>query len=141
VPAQNSNASIGELQRGLKEHLPDYMVPTAWVFIDEIPLTPNGKVDRRALPDPGKARLDTGQSFVAPRTLVEEVLAAIWKQVLGADRIGKDSNFFWLGGHSLLATRIISRIRESFQVELPLRSLFESPTLSELSERIEAKMR
>jgi amino acid adenylation domain-containing protein len=141
VPAQNSTASIAELQRGLKEHLPEYMTPTAWVLLDEIPLTPNGKVDRRALPDPGKARLDTGQSFVAPQTLIEEVLAAIWKQVLGVERIGKDDNFFWLGGHSLLATRIISRVRESFQVELPLRSLFESPTLSEFSERIAAKMR
>jgi non-ribosomal peptide synthetase component F/acyl carrier protein len=141
VPAQQTSLSLSALQKSLREQLPDYMIPTGWVVLDEIPLTPNGKVDRAALPQPGRTRLDTGQSFVAPPTLIEEALAAIWRQVLNLDQINTDDNFFWLGGHSLLATRIISRIRESFQVELPVRSLFESPTLAELSHQIEAVMR
>ena len=138
---QQGSLSLSELQRSLREQLPDYMMPTGWVLLDEIPLTPNGKVDRAALPEPGRMRLDTGQSFVAPPSLIEEALAAIWRQVLNLDQINTDDNFFWLGGHSLLATRIVARIRDSFQIELPLRSLFESPTLSELSQRIEHSMR
>jgi amino acid adenylation domain-containing protein len=141
VPAEQASLSLSALQKSLRDELPDYMIPTGWVVLDEIPLTPNGKVDRAALPKPGKTRLDTGQSFVAPPTLIEEALAAIWRQVLNVDQINTGDNFFWLGGHSLLATRIISRIRESFQVELPVRSLFESPTLAELSSQIESAMR
>ncbi|HEY2963721.1 MAG TPA: amino acid adenylation domain-containing protein, partial [Pyrinomonadaceae bacterium] len=138
---QQASLSLSALQRSLREQLPDYMMPTGWVLIDEIPLTPNGKVDRAALPEPGRTRVDTGQSFVAPPTLIEEALAAIWRQVLNLDQINSNDNFFWLGGHSLLATRIVSRIRESFQIELPVRSLFESPTLMEMSQRIESVMR
>ena len=141
VAEQQASLSLSALQKSLREQLPDYMMPTGWVLLDEIPLTANGKVDRAELPEPGRTRLDTGQSFVAPPTLIEEVLAAIWRRVLDLDQVDSDDNFFWLGGHSLLATRIISRIRESFQVELPVRSLFESPTLAELSQRIEAVMR
>ena len=137
----DTGLSLSALQKSLSEQIPDYMMPTGWVLLDEIPLTPNGKVDRAALPEPGRMRLDTGQSFVAPPTLIEEVLAAIWRQVLRVDRVQTSDNFFWLGGHSLLATRIISRIRENFQVELPVRSLFEAPTLAELSHRIESAMR
>jgi amino acid adenylation domain-containing protein len=129
------------LRRHLRERLPEYMVPTSWVLLEQLPLTANGKVDRKALPEPGRARLDTGQSFVAPQTLIEEVLAAIWKEVLRLDVVGRSDNFFWLGGHSLLATQIVSRVRERFQVDLPLRSIFELPTLMELSERIESMMR
>jgi amino acid adenylation domain-containing protein len=141
VPEQQANLSLSSLQKSLREQLPDYMMPTGWVVLDEIPLTPSGKVDRAALPDPGRTRRDTGQSFVAPPTMIEEALAAIWRQVLDLDHVQNDDNFFWLGGHSLLATQIISRIRESFQVELPVRSIFESPKLSELSERIESTMK
>ena len=139
--SQRASLPIDDLRRHLRERLPEYMVPTNWVLLDQLPLTPNGKVDRKALPEPGRARLDTGQSFVAPQTLIEEVLAAIWKEVLRLDVVGRDDNFFWLGGHSLLATQIVSRVRESFHVDLPLRSIFESPTLVELSERIESTMR
>ena len=138
---QAASLPIADLRHYLRERLPEYMVPTNWVLLDQLPLTPNGKVDRKALPDPGRARVDTGQSFVAPQTLIEEVLAAIWKEVLRLDVVGRDDNFFWLGGHSLLATRIVSRVRESFQVDLPLRSIFESPTLVELAERIDSAMR
>jgi amino acid adenylation domain-containing protein len=138
---QPASLPIADLRSYLRDRLPDYMVPSNWVLLDQLPLTPNGKVDRQALPEPGRARLDTGQSLVVPQTLIEEVLATIWKQVLRLDLIGRDDNFFWLGGHSLLATQIVSRVRESFHVDLPVRSIFESPTLVELSERIEATMR
>jgi amino acid adenylation domain-containing protein len=141
VAAKRTSISLSALQKTLIEQVPDYMMPAGWMLLDEIPLTPSGKVDRAALPQPGRIRIDTGQSFVAPPTLIEEVLAAIWRQVLNLDSIETGDNFFWLGGHSLLATRIISRIRESFQVELPVRALFESPTLAELSSRIESAMR
>ncbi|HSD47816.1 MAG TPA: condensation domain-containing protein, partial [Pyrinomonadaceae bacterium] len=141
VAEQQTSLSLSALQKSLRDQLPDYAIPTGWVLLDGIPLTPSGKVDRAALPAPGRTRLDTGQSFVAPPTLIEETLAAIWRQVLNVDRIQSDDNFFWLGGHSLLATRIISRIRETFHVELPVRSLFESPTLAELSHNIESSMR
>jgi amino acid adenylation domain-containing protein len=140
VAERQAGLSLTALQKSLRELLPDYMIPTGWVLLDQMPLTPNGKVDRAALPEPGRTRLDTGQSFVAPPTIIEEALAAIWRQVLDLRQVGSDDNFFWLGGHSLLATQIMSRIRESFQVELPVRSLFESPTLAELSKRIEAAM-
>jgi amino acid adenylation domain-containing protein len=141
VPQEQATLSLSELQRGLREQLPDYMMPAGWVLLDQIPLTPNGKVDRAALPKPASTRSETGQGFVAPPTLIQEALAAIWRQVLNLDRVNTGDNFFWLGGHSLLATRIISRIRETFQVELPVRSLFESPTVLEMSQRIESAMR
>ncbi|HEX6283472.1 MAG TPA: condensation domain-containing protein, partial [Pyrinomonadaceae bacterium] len=141
VAAQQGALALTELQNSLREQLPDYMMPAGWVLLDEIPLTPNGKVDRAALPAPGRTRHDTGQSFAAPATLIEEALAAIWRQVLDLDDVNNDDNFFWLGGHSLLATRIIARIRERFRIELPVRSVFESPTLAELSNRIESEMR
>ena len=133
-------ALFQNLRGFLLERLPDYMIPAAWVRLDELPLTPHRKLDRKALPDPGEPTSGGGESFVAPRTMIEEVLAAIWRQVLSLERISRDAHFFMLGGHSLLAMQIISRIRESFQVEMPLRSLFETPVLSELAERIEALM-
>ncbi|MFL6284933.1 MAG: amino acid adenylation domain-containing protein [Pyrinomonadaceae bacterium] len=137
----HAGANAEELKGHLKERLPAYMAPGAWVFLDALPLTRNGKVDRKALPDPDITRRDSGEEFEPPRTQVEEVLASIWSQVLGAERVGRSDNFFALGGHSLLATRIISRVRESFRVELPVRSLFESPTLAKLAEQIRAATR
>ncbi|HEY0728058.1 MAG TPA: condensation domain-containing protein, partial [Pyrinomonadaceae bacterium] len=134
-------ASSEELKRYLQDRLPHFMVPSVWIRLDQIPLTPNGKVDRRALPDPDYARPDSASGFDAPRTQTEEILAGIWKRVLGVEGIGRNDNFFALGGYSLLATRIISRIRESFQVELPVRYLFEWPALADLAERIEETMR
>ncbi|MEH1861773.1 MAG: amino acid adenylation domain-containing protein [Nostoc sp.] len=121
----------------LQEKLPDYMLPSAFVLLDALPLTPNGKVARLALPAPDIARPYLEENFVAPRTLTEEILAAIWAEVLGLQQIGINDNFFELGGHSLLATQIISRIRSAFSIELPLRYLFEAPTIASLAQVIE----
>ena len=129
--------SGSELRSYLKERLPEYMVPSAFVMLEQWPLNPNGKVDRKALPAPEQQRPELDHSFVAPRTHTEERLAGIWCEVLRIRRIGIDDNFFELGGHSLLATQIISRIREVFEVEVPLRSLFEAPTVAGLAQRIE----
>jgi amino acid adenylation domain-containing protein len=133
VPNQETLPRISELRRFLQEKLPDYMVPSTFVFLDALPLTPNGKVDRRALPQPDSDRPDLEASFVEPRTPVEEMLADIWAKILKLERIGVHDNFFELGGHSLLATQVISRVRRIFQVDLPLRSLFDGPTVADLS--------
>ncbi len=125
------------LRSFLREKLPEYMIPSVFVVLEELPLTPNGKVDRRALPLPSGRPDDPGGSFVAPRTPTEEVLASIWESVLEAETIGIHDNFFALGGHSLLATRAVSRIQETFQMRMPLRALFETPTVYELAQRIE----
>jgi amino acid adenylation domain-containing protein len=113
--------------------LPPHMVPAAWVMLDEMPLTANGKVDRRVLPAPQWQR---SESAVAPRSGVEQQVAAIWHEVLGRDAFGVHDNFFHIGGHSLLATQVISRILRTFEVELPLRTLFEAPTIAGLAEAI-----
>jgi amino acid adenylation domain-containing protein len=137
VPNPEATASVGELRSFLKQQLPEYMIPSAFVMLEALPLTPNGKVDRRALPTPDTARPELEKPFVAPRTEVEERLAAIWSEVLGLEQVGVRDNFFELGGHSLLATQIVSRLREVFGMELPLRRLFESPTVAELAKSIE----
>jgi amino acid adenylation domain-containing protein len=141
VPYQEPAPAISDLRRFLKEQLPDYMVPSAFVALESLPLTPNGKVDRRALPAPDPTKLKLQDNFVYPRTPVEEVLAEIWASVLGRIRVGIFDNFFELGGHSLLATQVISRVRQTFQVELPLRSLFASPTVADLAPRLEEALR
>jgi len=141
VPNQEQVSTAKELRRFLKDKLPDFMMPSAFVLLDKLPRTPNGKVNRRALPVPDKARPDLEETFVAPRTPVEEVLVGIWAEVLGLDRVGVQDNFFELGGHSLLATQVISRVRDAFSVELSLYSLFEAPTITSLGERIEAARR
>jgi acyl carrier protein len=112
-------------------------VPSAFVLLDALPLTPNGKVDRQALPIPDRTTCKPKEVFVAPRTPVEEVLAGIWAAVLGLEQVGIHDNFFELGGHSLKATQVMSRLRHTFQVELPLRTLFEMPTIAGLAEAIE----
>ena len=129
--------SITMLRRALREKLPDYMIPAAFVVLDAMPLTPNGKVDRLALPAPDQSRPELENSFVAPRTPVEELLAEIWAEVLGLERVGIHDDFFDLGGHSLLATRVVSRIHKALQLEFPLRILFEAFTVAGLAERIE----
>ncbi|HSG39484.1 MAG TPA: amino acid adenylation domain-containing protein, partial [Thermoanaerobaculia bacterium] len=127
--------TAGELRAALRKNLPDYMVPSAFVLLDALPLNPNGKVDKPALPAPPRDRGD--EAYVAPRTALEETVAKLWAEVLGLDRVGLQDDFFALGGHSLLATQLISRIREQFSVELPLRDLFESPTVEALARAIE----
>jgi non-ribosomal peptide synthetase component F/acyl carrier protein len=124
-----------DLRAHLSAHLPDYMVPAAFVAMDVLPLTRNGKVDRRALPEPDPAT--AAAEYVAPRTPTEQALADIWAELLGAARVGADDGFFALGGHSLLATRVVTRVREAFGIDLPLRAVFESPTLSALAAAIE----
>jgi len=125
------------LRAFLQARLPDYMVPAAVVALDALPLTPNGKVDRQALPAPSLTRSDLDDDFVLPRTQIEEIVAQIWAGVLRLDRVGARDNFFALGGHSLLVTQVIARVQETFQVELPLRRMFESPTVAEQAEQIE----
>jgi amino acid adenylation domain-containing protein len=138
VPAKAAGGAeqtvIQELKSHLKKRLPDYMMPSFFVLLDALPLTPSGKVDRRALPAPEKY---DSESYVPPRTPTEELLAAIWAMVLGMESVGVEDNFFDLGGHSLLATRLVSRIREAFAVELPLRALFEYPNVATLATQIE----
>jgi amino acid adenylation domain-containing protein len=126
-----------ELRSFLQDRLPEYMVPTAFVFLDAIPLNANGKLDRRALPVPDASCFSRSNDFVAPSTPTEKVLATIWEQVLGLKQIGVNDNFFALGGHSLLVAQVISRVREAFGVELSLRSLFEEPTVAGLATQME----
>ncbi|MCA1568706.1 MAG: condensation domain-containing protein, partial [Acidobacteria bacterium] len=133
-------ATTGELRDLIKQKLPEYMIPSVFVMLDTLPLTPNGKVDRKQLPAPEQTRETLEEEFAAPRTAVEEMLAGIWSQVLGVGRIGVRDNLFELGGHSLLATQIISRVRETFHVEVPLRSLFGAPTVAGLARNVEAVM-
>jgi hypothetical protein len=133
-PDQPPGAS--DLRDFLKKKLPDYMLPSAFVPLQSLPLTPNGKVNRKALPAPDNERPDLARAFVAPRTALEEVLAQIWGDLLNLGRVGVHDNFFELGGHSLLATQAISRIREVFSPSLPMRALFESPTVAGLAESV-----
>ena len=125
--------SVGELRSFLKDRLPDYMTPSAFVFLDTLPLNPNGKVDRRALPPPSPARPELNTPFVASRTPIEETIAWIWSEVLSLDQVGIHENFFDLGGHSLAATRVVSRVIKNFHLELPLQSLFQAPTVAAMS--------
>ncbi|MFQ5853582.1 MAG: amino acid adenylation domain-containing protein, partial [Candidatus Binatia bacterium] len=136
VGNQDPAPTASELRGFLKEKLPDYTVPSSFVMLDSLPLTPNGKIDRRSLPAPDTARPELEGTFVAPRTAVEEKLARIWSEVLSVEQLGIYDNFFELGGHSLLATQVLSRVRNACHVELPLRTLFEKPTIGELAEVI-----
>jgi len=140
VPSQEQVLSTSELRRYLKQKLPDHMVPSAFVPLEALPLTPNDKVDRRALPAP-EFQPELQQSLVAPRTPIEEMLTSIWADVLRIELMGVHHNFFELGGHSLLATQVISRVRDTLAVELPLRSLFEAPTIAELASRVELELK
>src|SRR5262249_29132418 len=127
-----------KLRDFLKEKLPDYMIPGVYVFLDSLPRTASGKIDRRALPAPDGSRPELAEPYAAPRTPVEELLVNVWAEVLKLDKVGIHDNFFELGGHSLLATRVVSRMRQIFLIELPLRTLFETPTIAGLSDHIEA---
>ncbi|MGH9333665.1 MAG: amino acid adenylation domain-containing protein, partial [Vicinamibacteria bacterium] len=127
---------VPRLREYLGQRLPDYMVPSAFVLLSELPVSANGKLDRASLPSPESARPELASRYVAPRGPVEEGIASVWSEVLGVERIGVHDDFFELGGHSLLATQVVSRVRQAFQVEIPLRTLFESPTVAALSAKV-----
>jgi len=127
-----------ELRRFVAERLPDFMVPRQFVVLDGLPLTPNGKVDRGALPTPERQREDAGRDYVAPRTSVEQTIAAVWGEVLDIQPVGAHDNLFELGGDSLLAAHIAYRIRERLLVEVPVHEVLEHPTVATLATRLEA---
>jgi amino acid adenylation domain-containing protein len=137
----SADVETAGLRAYLSKSLPEYMVPSTFIVMKILPRTLSGKVDRRSLPTPGKTRDMIKGPFVAARTPIEEVLAGIWSDVLGIDRVGIHDNFFELGGHSLLATQVISRVRAAFQVDVPLRSLFETPTVEAIAQNVEAALK
>ena len=130
--------SVSALRALLSGKLPEYMIPSRFVLMDSLPLMATGKVDRRALPEVENARPKLDTLYVSPRTPAEEQLATIWAEVLSLDRVGIHDDFFDLGGHSLSATRIVSQVFKQFHLEIPLRSLFESPTIAEMAKAIVA---
>ncbi|AFW93812.1 nonribosomal peptide synthetase anabaenopeptin synthetase AptA2 [Anabaena sp. 90] len=134
---QKPEAIVTTLKNLLQENLPQYMIPGVFVVLDSLPLTPNGKVDRQNLPVCDRTRPDLEESFVAPRNPIEEKLAAIWADLLGYEQIGVNDNFFNLGGHSLIVAQILSRVRDSFQVELSFANIFANPTVAGLASVIQ----
>jgi amino acid adenylation domain-containing protein len=130
-------AEVAELRAHLRGRLPEYMIPAAFVMLDVLPLSPNGKVDRKALPETGAGQADARREYVEPRTPTEMALAQMWVEILRVERVGAEDNFFDLGGHSLLATRVITRVNEKYERKLPLRALFEKPTVAEFAALIE----
>jgi amino acid adenylation domain-containing protein len=141
IPAAGQGFNAAELRAWVKDRLPEYMVPVAMVEMERFPLSPNGKVDRSKLLAPEYTRPELGSEYQGARTPAEEIISAIWAEVLKLDQVGVHDNFFELGGHSLLATQVVSRIRQIFQVDLPLRTLFEAPTVSGLAEKTLALQR
>src|SRR6185436_14387479 len=125
--SNNGIPSTSDLRSFIRDKLPEYMMPSHFVLLDTLPRLPNGKLDRKALPAADYIQPEGEQDFVAPRTPTEELLADIWMQVLNVERVGVYDNFFDRGGHSLLATQLVSRVRETFRVEMPLRTLFTAP--------------
>jgi amino acid adenylation domain-containing protein len=132
--------STSNLRSYLNEKLPPYMVPTYFVIMDKLPITPNGKIDRRALPEPdyAEAMPDLVRAYVAPRNAIEKTVADIWRDLFKLERVGIHDDFFELGGHSLMATRVVARLRETFQVEIPLTAFFEEATVANVSQLIDA---
>ncbi|MFM7600210.1 MAG: non-ribosomal peptide synthetase, partial [Pseudanabaena sp.] len=135
VPIPGQEVAVTELRNFFKQKLPDYMVPNAFVSMESLPLSPNGKIARKELPAPDGTNLNQ-QNYVPPRNPTEQQIADVWAQVLNLEKVGIHDNFFELGGHSLLATQIIARLRKSFAVELSLRTFFEVPTIGDLGERV-----
>ena len=133
IPAGNAAPDSGELQKALGKQLPDYMVPSIFVELDAFPLLSNGKVDRKALPEPEWV---SEREYIAPRNDTEESLAAIWQDILDIDQVGIHDDFFALGGHSLIAIKLVARILEQMQVDVPLDKLFETPTVAALAESV-----
>ena len=140
-PGAEGEVGGESLRTSMRGSLPEYMVPSVFVQLPALPLTPNGKVDRKALPAPEGGGVEPGRAYAPPRTPTEEVVAALWAEVLGLERVGALDDFFELGGHSLLATRLISRLRDAFSVEVPLSALFEAPTVEGLARRVEEARR
>ena len=136
IPSASHAVIVSALRSHLQSKLPEYMVPSAFVLLAALPLTPNGKLDRKALPAPDASSFATKSAYMPPSTPTEVTLAAIWRAVLGLEQVSIHDSFFELGGHSLLATQVVSRIRQSFAVELPLRQLFETPTIASLAQCI-----
>jgi acyl carrier protein len=136
VAAQGEGPAPGELRSYAREHLPDYMRPSAFIMLDKFPMTPNGKLDSRALPLPGEAKVEPEQTYVAPRNSVEETVALTWSQLLGVERVGVNDNFFDLGGHSISAIQLLSRLNKAFDLELKLRAIYDTATLGELAAAI-----
>jgi acyl carrier protein len=137
VEEEGERTTTSQLRRQLQEVLPEYMVPSVFVSLASLPLTPNGKLDRRALPLPDQEGIFLHDEFVEPRDAVEEFLADIWKEVLGLERISVYDNFFEIGGHSLLATQLLTYVRQSLNIDIPLRDLFEKPTLADFAEHLQ----
>src|SRR6185437_6842446 len=135
VASGESAPEIESLRSHLQQHLPEYMVPAAYVCLEQLPLTANGKLDRRALPDPTDSAYGVHE-YEAPVGELEQTLAGIWQEVLQVERVGRADNFFALGGHSLLAIQLTSRVRECLGVELSLRELFERGTFEDLANRL-----
>jgi amino acid adenylation domain-containing protein/HAD superfamily phosphatase (TIGR01681 family) len=140
VASTQGRTTTSDLRVYLSQQLPAVMVPSAFVWLDQLPLTAHGKVDRRALPAPDWTQPEQIAAYVAPRTPVEEVLVGLWAEVLGVAAVGIHDDFFALGGHSLLAAQVMSRVRRTFQIELPLRRLFETPTVGGLAREIEVTL-
>ena len=141
VTEQLPAPTVTELYSFLKMRLPDYMMPGAFMFLEALPLLPNGKIDKRGLPAVEASRPDLQQGFVAPRTPIEELISAIFSHLLSIELVGIYDNFFELGGHSLLATQLLSRLRDALGVDLPLREIFQRPTVAALALYIEQARR
>jgi amino acid adenylation domain-containing protein len=137
VPTDAALADVESLRALLRERLPEYMRPAAYVLLERLPLTPNGKVDRKALPAPQYGRGGAGDTFVAPRNALEELIAEVWREVLKLERVGVHDNFFELGGHSLLAAQVVARLVKLLKLELPLRRFFEIATVSALAAKLQ----
>jgi len=137
VPAPGSSPMLGELRDFLSAQLPDFMVPATFVRLDALPLTPNGKVDRGALPAPDDTNTLRDKAFTLPRTDIEKTVGTILADLLGMEQVDVEENFFALGGHSLLGAQLVARVRQTFGIEMPLRVLFEAPTVVGLSAEIE----
>jgi amino acid adenylation domain-containing protein len=135
--AVSAGPSVENLRGFLGTRFPEHMIPSVFVTLDRLPLSPTGKLDRKALPNPAASAIGSEVAYVAPRTAREETVAGVWRRILGRERIGIHDNFFDLGGHSLLATQVVSAVRQAFRVSLPLRTLFERPTVSGLTEAVE----
>jgi amino acid adenylation domain-containing protein len=141
LAADGAAPDAGQLRASVRDQLPEYMVPSAFVILDEFPKSPSGKVDRRSLPSFEGLKPEMAVSLATPRTQTEEVLVALWSETMKIDAVGVDANFFEMGGHSLLAMQLVSRIRQVFEIDLPLSAIFEFPTISGIGKQIDESMR